>query len=54
MHRYFKKLRNELSSPSSFTSENSPLNQETREQNTQTQAPNPTPLDLISGFASAI
>ena len=40
MHRYFNKLRNESSSPSSFASENSPLNQETREQNTQTQAPN--------------
>ena len=40
MHKYFKKLRNESSSPSNFASENSQLNQETSEQNTQTQAPN--------------
>jgi len=40
MHRYFKKLGSESSSPSTFASENSPLNQETGEHNTQTQAPN--------------
>ena len=28
MHKYFKKLRNESSSLSSFASENSPLNQD--------------------------
>jgi len=37
MHRYFKKLSSESSS---FPSDNSPLNQEIGEHNTQTQAPN--------------
>ena len=36
MHRYFKKLATE-SFPSTSTPENSPLNQETGEHNTQTQ-----------------
>jgi len=40
MHRYLKKLNSESSSPLTFISENSPLNQETSQQNTQTQAPN--------------
>ena len=39
MHRYFKKLTTE-SFPSTSASENSPLNQEAGEHNTQTQTPN--------------
>ena len=50
MHRYFKKLSSESSSPSTFTSENSHLNQETDEHNTQTQASNFDATTNISSF----
>jgi len=51
MHRCSKKLSSESLSPLTFASKNSPLNQETGEQNTQNQAPNFDATTNPSSFA---